>query len=495
MPLPTLSVIIPTRDRFALLQNALDYLNKNECLPEEVIIVDDCSKITISKQILPSSYQFPISIFRNEINKGACYSRNKGIKQASCDLVLLMDDDVYPDSRMIYFHKFFHQKNQQPSYGVCGRVIFDPHLTRTPLIHFLETKGAYRWLTKMDEGDLYWSGILTANVSMKSSFIKKTSLFDESFPFNRNEDTEFSQRLMNIGFTPRFHAAASAKHYAPFTLKNYTKILWQGGQCKAHWSSKDPDASISSTFLSRVIHRHPLKQQFYQLFNQALKSFPPVFFNSDVSQVSAEKLRHFTTLLNSSQGWFIDFGMYEYWHDNVARFTTFEQLFNKAVNSSFPEAESLFSKAMYAASNFPPAQLAVIDHLIHHQKYDIAKNFISESGNSSIWNMTRLIKILSAQKKADESCHIFSEIHKKTNHGKRIEDAQRELAVASLKYLVENGTLEVDKAKTIISKFYTSNEIGEKPYLSWIREIYFESRKSEFSHILHSINTAIKTLR
>ena len=68
-----------------------------------------------------------------------------------------------------------------------GRIYFDPDLTRTPVLHFLEEYGCFKGIAKSPDKTRVTDGLISANYSLKRVFIEGEKLFDESFPFNRNE--------------------------------------------------------------------------------------------------------------------------------------------------------------------------------------------------------------------------------------------------------------------------------------------------------------------
>jgi hypothetical protein len=118
--------------------------------------------------------------------------------------------------------------------------------------------------------------LVTANVSMKRRFLDGKRLFDESFPFNRNEDTEFGQRLMLDGFNPRFHNAASATHHSPLELDGWLRTLNQSGQCKAYWAVRDPDGCVFSAHLGEVLGKERKRRLFEERHAAVLKAFERV---------------------------------------------------------------------------------------------------------------------------------------------------------------------------------------------------------------------------
>ena len=88
-----ITVVVPVKDRFNLLQLALNSINNQNLLPRLVIIVDDASdkKIKLNKK-----YKFNYKLLRNKKNIGVSASRNIGIKLCKTKYVSFIDtDDIW----------------------------------------------------------------------------------------------------------------------------------------------------------------------------------------------------------------------------------------------------------------------------------------------------------------------------------------------------------------------------------------------------------------
>lgn len=87
---PLISVIIPSYNRPILLARAVRSVIEQEYPNVEIIVVDDASEadITSALKAYPS-----VTLFKNEENKGPCYSRNKGLKEANGSFINFLDDD------------------------------------------------------------------------------------------------------------------------------------------------------------------------------------------------------------------------------------------------------------------------------------------------------------------------------------------------------------------------------------------------------------------
>lgn len=107
------SVIVISHERKELLIRALNSLNMQERLPDEVIVVDDNSSSFDVYALKNIDYKFTLNIYKNAQNKGANYSRNFGIQQSSNEIIFFLDDDDEFTSRKIkiFMEKFSEHKN------------------------------------------------------------------------------------------------------------------------------------------------------------------------------------------------------------------------------------------------------------------------------------------------------------------------------------------------------------------------------------------------
>lgn len=112
------SAIIINYNLGRFFEDAYKSLRKQTRLPDELIIVDDCStdnSIQIIENVL-SKYpgKFPSTVIRHDQNLGASSARNTGIQASKHEVVALLDgDDFYYKNKieksMNYLEKFQNQ--------------------------------------------------------------------------------------------------------------------------------------------------------------------------------------------------------------------------------------------------------------------------------------------------------------------------------------------------------------------------------------------------
>jgi len=89
----SVSIIIPTRDRPTLLQEALESAVGQSYRPAEIIIVDDGSRQPVDEHALTSRFGPSLRVVRNNVSHGLAFSRHRGVAEARGDYVIHLDDD------------------------------------------------------------------------------------------------------------------------------------------------------------------------------------------------------------------------------------------------------------------------------------------------------------------------------------------------------------------------------------------------------------------
>ena len=89
---PLVSIIIPTYNRPNYLQRAIESALNQTYSNLEIIVVDDCSTNNLLS-IIEIFNDKRIKYFRNAENRGAVYTRNRGISLCSGEYINFLDDD------------------------------------------------------------------------------------------------------------------------------------------------------------------------------------------------------------------------------------------------------------------------------------------------------------------------------------------------------------------------------------------------------------------
>ncbi len=102
-----ITVVIPTYNRYEVLQRALTSVYVQSYMPKEVIIIDDGSTDN-SSQI---TKQFPDVNYIYQKNSGVSSARNLGIKNSTSKWIAFLDSDDVWHADKLKRHAEFHEQN------------------------------------------------------------------------------------------------------------------------------------------------------------------------------------------------------------------------------------------------------------------------------------------------------------------------------------------------------------------------------------------------
>lgn len=208
---PFVSIVVPTRNRAALLADCLSSLN-NQDYPRdrfEVIVVDDGS-VDSTRQAVQrfQRERHPEIRYIRQDAKGPNAARNAGISIANGDPICLLDDDV--DIPTGWLREMVRGAIRHPDAGALGgpiRVRFEgtpPRFCgREPLV---------------GEGEIDFGPeerevpeVASGNMAIRRWALEKVGLFDESLPIYGDE-LEWERRLARAGHAIVYVPAAWLWH-------------------------------------------------------------------------------------------------------------------------------------------------------------------------------------------------------------------------------------------------------------------------------------------
>jgi glycosyltransferase involved in cell wall biosynthesis len=218
----SLSVVIPTKDRADALARTLDALEAQQAGDGrfEVIVVDNGSSDGTVKQVQGRAENTAIPIqLLEQPKRGPAASRIAGAKAASGEVILFLGDDTEPESpAVLRAHLDLHAARPEDTYGVLGRITWNPHYPVTPFMHWLENGGPQFHYCEIEAGPVAATNYFySSHASVKRSLFERLGGFDEHFPTAAVEDTELGVRLADAGLELDYHPELLVLHDHPTT--------------------------------------------------------------------------------------------------------------------------------------------------------------------------------------------------------------------------------------------------------------------------------------
>ncbi len=227
----SISVIIPNYNGKHLFEKYFEHnfnVIKNSIEDVEIIVVDDAS-LDDSVSFLKDKYKNQITIIEKDKNTGFSDTCNKGIEQASKELIFLLNTDVHLTSS--YFDKLFCYFDKADTFGVMGRIIgmnddFIQDAARMPELYGkkIRIKSSYY----VEDDNFFTPTIFLAGsaVLVNTKKIKLIGGFNSLFSPFYGEDFELCLRAWRMGWKCYYEHDAVCRHEISGTTKDYKKRNW-----------------------------------------------------------------------------------------------------------------------------------------------------------------------------------------------------------------------------------------------------------------------------
>jgi glycosyltransferase involved in cell wall biosynthesis len=243
-----MSVIICTRNRAELLRKVLDALCDQTLRIEnfEVVVIDDGSiddtrrMVEYFKPILPVCYA-------HQVSSGLAAGKNHGLALARGHIVVFLDDDDVPDSRLLEQHCLTHQEHPQEWYAVLGFTGLSAELKKSPLMRFVTEVGGYLFsYPSITHGDvLDFSFFRGGGTSCKRMFLMRHGMFNPAFRFGC-EDIELGYRLSKCGLQVIYNSHAVSRMIRTLNFDDFCRRSYAQGRSNWIFCTMHPDPIVRS---------------------------------------------------------------------------------------------------------------------------------------------------------------------------------------------------------------------------------------------------------
>jgi GT2 family glycosyltransferase len=207
------SIIIPTYNRVDRLRRVLRAIAGQTVGSGEfeVIVISDGSTDGTDEFLRNATTAFQmVPVLR--ANAGPASARNAGVRRATGQLLVFIDDDVVPQEDLLEQHLSTHEQTSG-EIVVIGPMLTPPDHHPDPFVRWEQTM-LYKQYDAMREGhyEATHRQFYTGNASVGREFLLATGGFDERF--RRAEDVELAYRMHNNGARFIFNPHAVGYHYA-----------------------------------------------------------------------------------------------------------------------------------------------------------------------------------------------------------------------------------------------------------------------------------------
>lgn len=237
-----LSVVIPTLGGYELLDRVFAGLAEQDAAPGsfEVVVATDVAETQAETvERLLDDRPFAVRRVAGAV-PGASANRNAGFAAARAPLVLFIDNDTIPAPGLVSEHLSWHAREPDETTGVLGLVRWAPELTVTTFMRWLDT-GIQFDFANIEGTDAGWGRFVSANASVKRSFMGRVGGFDEQrFPYGY-EDTDWAYRASKLGFRLLFNRRAVVDHLRTMDLEFWQKRARRVAAAERTFSELHPE--------------------------------------------------------------------------------------------------------------------------------------------------------------------------------------------------------------------------------------------------------------
>lgn len=193
-----ITVGICSRNRKETLQVVLESLADQSLHPDryEVVVIDDGSTDGTDEMIANLDVPYRLTYGYQE-HAALATARNHGIRLSKGEILLIIDDDVLADHRLLEEHVRSHERYTQCVVNGWVNHVETAEIPEKPRFTMADISTSFFW---------------TSNVSVRIDDLYRAGLFDESFKEYGWEDQEIGLRLMAIGIVRKTNYKAIGYH-------------------------------------------------------------------------------------------------------------------------------------------------------------------------------------------------------------------------------------------------------------------------------------------
>jgi len=271
---PKVSVVIPTFNRSRVLSETIDRIER-QTVPRdlyEVIVIDNGSTDDTHNLLTEKARKYSNLKSLFQTKSGAAPTRNAGLRQASGDIVLFIDNDILAELDLVERHLEYHGRHANAS--IIGSVIAPWDDKTDPFLRYLHHRGIYTPYT-ITSGPIDFSYYHTGNVSTLRSTLLDVGGFNEEFFIYGMEDIELGYRLQKAGSRMVHGERAHAVHQYFPTYREFIERCEQAGYSLGKLIELHPE--LKERFVEKGKWTKLLKHfhHFYRIFALGAESASP----------------------------------------------------------------------------------------------------------------------------------------------------------------------------------------------------------------------------
>lgn len=243
--LPSVSVILPTYNRSAVVETTLRHFAAQDYPAEllEVLVADNSTDETPEMvHRVAASAPIPIHLV-SSAERLPAVKRNQALRRAVGDLVLFMNDDVWVRPDFVALHAAVHLRHPEPV-AVVGRVDQSTQMPRDPFIDWYRPF-AYDEIEGRAGQSVDWRYHWSMNLSLpRRVMLERNLVFHEDWAEIGHEDVELGYRWTRAGYEIIYEPRAWGEHYHPHSLDSACRLQESIGRGLRDLTSLVPEPGL-----------------------------------------------------------------------------------------------------------------------------------------------------------------------------------------------------------------------------------------------------------
>jgi glycosyltransferase involved in cell wall biosynthesis len=238
---PLISVVVPTHNRADQIERCLRALLRQTYTPFEVIVVDDGSVDETPRVLTRFAKEHPelaLTLLRNDPQRGANASRNRGIAAARGGLVAFEDDDCEADPNWL---EGLARGFGSERVGAVTGAVRDPAPKN---IYDLAFGGTHNVYGKKRDGVLHATRLVGGNVCVRRELLvgkldeDRAAVSGDASVSGRGDEEDLYLKLKAEGYEVRLAPDAGVLHVHYYTRRSFFRQAYRGGGSAARLGYK-----------------------------------------------------------------------------------------------------------------------------------------------------------------------------------------------------------------------------------------------------------------
>ena len=220
-----ISLVIPCYNGEKYLEATINSVLNQTKKPNEILIIDDCSKdksLEIIKQY--SQKQKKIKLIQNITNKGLSETRNVGIQNSKVDIIVFIDVDCVADKDLVKNLAEIYKKDKEKKIGAIGGYGIESNIST---VYDKYRKEYMTQAFNFKEGLTEVNWFFGLCCSFRKKVLVEAGLFDPLFRTN-GEDADISMRIKKLGYQVFYSKNTFVYHYKQDNLRSLLRTIYNG---------------------------------------------------------------------------------------------------------------------------------------------------------------------------------------------------------------------------------------------------------------------------